>query len=60
MSAKPFPHPRLTKSKVGFVTYDNLLQWLEAREAADARHAAREKEVQQEDDNLQKNKNERV
>jgi type I site-specific restriction endonuclease len=59
MTAKPYQHPRLTKAKAGFATYADQLRVVEAREAADARRAAREKESQEEDEYLHK-RNERL
>jgi anti-sigma factor RsiW len=49
----------LTKAKAGFAIYAAKLRVVEAREAADARRAAREKELQEEDDDLHK-RNERL
>jgi hypothetical protein len=59
MTAKPYQHPRLTKAKAGFATYADHMRVVEAREAADARRAAREKELQEEDEYMQK-RNERL
>jgi hypothetical protein len=59
MTAKPYQHPRLTKAKTGFATYVDHLRVVEAREVADARRAAREKELQEEDKYLHK-RNERL
>jgi hypothetical protein len=59
MEAKPYQHPRLTKAKARFVTYAPYLRVVEAMEVADARRAAREKELQQKDEYLQK-RNERL
>jgi hypothetical protein len=59
MTAKPYQHPYLTKAKAGFATYVDHLRVVEAREAADARRAAREKELHEEDDYLHK-RNERL
>jgi hypothetical protein len=49
----------LTKAKAGFVAYAYHLRVVRAREDADARRAAREKELQYEDEYLHK-RNERV
>jgi hypothetical protein len=59
MTAKPYQHPRLTKAKAGFATYVVHLRVVEAREVADARRAAREKELREEDEYLHK-RNERL
>jgi formylmethanofuran dehydrogenase subunit E-like metal-binding protein len=56
MTAKPCKHPRLTKGKACFVTHADHLRVVKARKAADARRAAREKELQQEDEYLHKRK----
>jgi hypothetical protein len=47
ITAKPYQHPRLTKAKASFATYVDHLRMVEAREAADARRAAREKKLQE-------------
>jgi hypothetical protein len=58
-TAKPYPHPRLTKSKDGFATYVDHLRVVEAWDAADARRAAREKKLKEEEEYLEK-RNERL
>jgi hypothetical protein len=57
--AKPYQHPRLTKSNAGFATYADHLRVVEAWDAADARRAAREKKLKEEEEYLQK-RNERL
>jgi hypothetical protein len=52
--AKPYEHPRLTKSKVGFATYADHMRVVEAWDAADARRAAREKKLKEEEEYLEK------
>jgi hypothetical protein len=59
VTAKPYQHPRLTKSKAGFATYADHLRVVEAWNAADARRTAREKKLKEEGEYLQK-RNERL
>jgi hypothetical protein len=59
ITAKPHQRPRLTKSKAGFATYDDHLRVVEAWDAADARRAAREKKLKEEEEYLEE-RNERL
>jgi hypothetical protein len=59
MTAKSYLHPRLAMAKVGFVTYADHMRVVEASEVANARRAAREIELQEEDEYLH-NRNERL
>jgi hypothetical protein len=59
VTAEPYQHPRLAKSKVGFATYADHLRVVEAWNAADARRTAREKKLKEEGEYLRKS-NERL
>jgi hypothetical protein len=59
ITAKPYQHPRLTKSKAGFATYADHMRVVEAWDAADASPAAREKKLKEEEEYLEK-RNERL
>jgi hypothetical protein len=54
ITAKPYQHPRVAKSKAGFATYVDHLRVVEAWDAADARRTAREKKTEEEEPYLEK------
>jgi hypothetical protein len=58
MTAKPYQHPRLSKSKGGFATNVNHMRVVEAWDAKDSRRAARKKKLKEEEDYMEK-RNER-
>jgi hypothetical protein len=59
MTAKPYQHPRLKKSKVGFATNADHMRVVHGWDVAYARRAAREKKLKEEEDYPEK-RNERL
>jgi hypothetical protein len=59
MITKPYQHPRLTKSKASIAIYDDHMQRVEAWDDADARRAACEKKLKEEEEYIEK-RNERL